>query len=60
MIHKMIHKNLRASHIPPITAFPNNGNNAGANNERNPLFDLEFFFFFFFTDIDFEANRLRC
>ena len=33
----MIYKALRAP-IPPITAFPSNGNNAGASNERNPPF----------------------
>ena len=34
----MIYKALRAPPIPPITAFPSNGNNAGASNDRNPPF----------------------
>ena len=42
----MIYKDLRAPPIPPITAFPSNGNNAGASNERNPLFDLKCVFSF--------------
>ena len=34
----MFYKALRAPPIPPIKAFPSNGNNAGASNERNPPF----------------------
>ena len=43
----MICKALRAPPIPPITAFPSSGNNAGASNERNPCFGFKICFSLF-------------
>ena len=42
----MFYKDLRAPPIPPITAFPSNGNNAVQAMKEIPLFDLKCVFSF--------------